>query len=65
MGAVQDARLARMGNHAGLHPKERPHIGHDRTHHSLLIVAGLLIFSKFLRPLAARLRALRRGPARS
>ena len=23
MGAVQDARLAPMGNHAGLHPKER------------------------------------------
>jgi hypothetical protein len=27
MVAVQDAGLALMGNHAGLHPKERPHIG--------------------------------------
>jgi hypothetical protein len=27
MIAVQDDRLALMGNHAGLHPKERPHIG--------------------------------------
>jgi hypothetical protein len=30
MVAVQDAGLALMGNHAGLHPKERTHIGHDR-----------------------------------
>jgi hypothetical protein len=27
MVAVQDAGLALMGNHAGLHPKKRPHIG--------------------------------------
>ncbi|HEY5473553.1 MAG TPA: hypothetical protein VIK32_10225 [Candidatus Limnocylindrales bacterium] len=27
MVAVQDAGLALMGNHAGLHPKGRPHIG--------------------------------------
>ena len=27
MVAVQDARLALMGNYAGLHPTERPHIG--------------------------------------
>jgi hypothetical protein len=26
MVAVQDAGLALMGNHAGLHPKECPHI---------------------------------------
>jgi len=26
MVAVQDADLALMGNHAGLHPNERPHI---------------------------------------
>src|SRR5665648_438251 len=43
-----------MGNHAGLHPRERPHIGHDRVHHLLLVVAGLLIFSELLRHLAAR-----------
>jgi len=27
MVAIQDAGLALMGNPAGLHPKERPHIG--------------------------------------
>jgi len=27
MGAAPDAGLAPMGTHAGLHPKERQHIG--------------------------------------
>src|SRR5665647_994402 len=46
------------GHHAGLHPKERPHTGHDRAHHWLLVVAGLLTFRKFLRHLAARLQSV-------